>query len=514
MSAPGSVPVPSPAGGFDPIVRMSGICKQYPGVRALWGVSLALYPGEIHALAGENGSGKSTLAKILYGAVRADSGRLEIDGVQREWTSPRQALEQGIVGISQELTLATSLSVAENVLLGRLPRTRFGAIDWKSARRLARHALDELEVHVDPRERVGNLSVELRQEVEIARAISTDFRVLVLDEATSSLSEAATTKLLAKLEQLRLGGAAILFISHRMRELYECADRATVLRDGELVGEYPLPATTEAELVRRMVGRSISDLYDKRSIGQGEVMLSVRHLSAPERGLLDASFDVRRGEILGIAGLVGSGKAELGLALGGAIRSQGEVTLDGAPLRLDTPWRAQRAGLAFVPDDRKRDALLPTRTVQHNMSIAWLSELVRSGIVGARAERRMARAAADRFAVRTRSLDARVTELSGGNQQKVVLSRWFSLDHRVLVLSEPTRGIDVGAKSEVYGFIQDMAQEGRAIVMISSELPELLGVADRILVMFHGRIRGAFDAATATEEDVAHVALTGSGVTS
>ena len=499
-----------PAGDALPVVRMSGICKEYPGVRALEGVSLVLYPGEIHALAGENGSGKSTLAKILYGAVRADSGRMEIDGVAREWASPRQALEHGIVAISQDLTLAASLSVAENVLLGRLPRSRFGTIDWRAARRLAREALDQLDVHVDPRARVGDLGVELRQEVEIARAISTDFRVLVLDEATSSLSEAATAKLLAKLEELRRGGSAILFISHRMRELYQCADRATVLRDGELVGEFPLPVTTEGELVRSMVGRPIGDLYDKRVVEQGDVLLSVRHLSAPERGLIEASFDVRSGEIVGIAGLVGSGKSELGLALGGAITANGEIAVDGRPVRLDTPWRAQKAGVAFVPDDRKRDALLPTRTVQHNMSIAWLSEFVRSGLLNARSERRMARTAADRFAVRTRSLDARVTELSGGNQQKVVLSRWFALEHRVLVLSEPTRGIDVGAKSEIYGFIQDMADEGRAIVIISSELPELLGVADRILVMFRGRIRGAFDAASATEEEIAHVALTGS----
>jgi ABC-type sugar transport system ATPase subunit len=492
-----------------PLIRMTRISKQYPGVRALDGVSLVLLPGEIHALAGENGSGKSTLAKILYGAVRADAGSVEVDGAEAVWTSPRQALDQGIVGISQELTLAPTLTVTENVLMGRLPRWRSRMIDWRVAHRAAREALDQLEVRVDTRARVGDLSIELQQEVEIARALSAEPRVLILDEATSSLSEAATTRLLTKLEQLRDQDVAILFISHRMRELYQCADKVTVLRDGELVGEFPLPATSAGELVRRMVGRPITDLYHRRSVKRGDVLLSVENLSAPAHALWQATFEVRGGEILGIAGLVGSGKAELGLALGGAIPAQGQIAVEGRRVRIDSPRRAQAAGIAFVPDDRKRQAMLPTRTVQHNMSIAWIDRLAVGGVIRVRSERRMARAASERFAVRTRSLDAPVTQLSGGNQQKVVLSRWFTVDHRVIVLSEPTRGIDVGAKSEIYGFIQDMAEQGRAIVMISSELPELLGVADRILVMFRGRIRGEFDARTATEEQVAHVALTG-----
>ena len=493
-----------------PVVRMTRISKQYPGVRALDGVSLTLFPGEIHAVAGENGSGKSTLAKILYGAVRQDEGRIEVDGAEVNWGSPRQALDEGIVAISQELTLAPSLSVAENVLMGRLPRTQLRTVDWGAAHRAARAALDQLDVRVDTRARVGDLSIELQQEVEIARALSAEPRVLVLDEATSSLSEAATSKLLAKLLELRQRGVAVLFISHRLRELYDCADKATVLRDGQLVGELPLPATSSGELVRRMVGRPISDLYHRRFIDRGDVLLAVNGLAAPEHDLFSATFEVRAGEIVGIAGLVGSGKAELGLALGGAIPAEGEVLVAGRRVRVDTPRRAQAAGIAFVPDDRKRQALLPTRTVQHNMSISWIDHLGVAGVVKVRAERRMARAAAQRFAVRTPSLDSIVTQLSGGNQQKVVLSRWFTGEHRVIVLSEPTRGIDVGAKSELYGFIQELAEQGRAIVMISSELPELLGVADRILVMFRGRIRGEFDARRATEEEVAHVALTGS----
>jgi ABC-type sugar transport system ATPase subunit len=497
------------AGAAPPAVAMTGISKSYPGVRALIGVSLALRAGEIHALAGENGSGKSTLAKILYGAVRPDAGRIELGGEPVALTSPRAAQERGIVAISQELTLAPTLTVAENVLLGRLPRTRLGWIDWPAARRQARSALDELDVHVDPRARVGDLSVELQQEIEIARAISAESGVLVLDEATSSLSEAATTRLLTKLEQLRRRGVAILFITHRLAELYQCADRVTVLRDGHRVGEFPLPTTPESQLVRSMVGRPVSDLYRKRRVAQGEPLLAVSGLGTPDGSLRDVGFELRRGEILGVAGLVGSGKAELGLALGGAIHATGEVTVRGAPARLGSPRRALASGIAFVPDDRKRLALLLPRSVQENLSLAWLARLARLGVLNIRRERRMAEESVTRFAVRTRSLDALVRELSGGNQQKVVLGRWFTLGLDVVVLSEPTRGIDVGAKSEVYGFIQELAEAGKGVVMISSELPELLGVADRILVMFRGRVRAEFESAGATEEQVAHVAVTG-----
>ncbi len=509
LEAAGATATQNTATERAPVVRMTGVSKQYPGVRALNQVSLVLFPGEIHALAGENGSGKSTLAKILYGGMRPDAGRIEVDGVEASWTSPRQALEHGIVGISQELTLAPTLSVAENVLMGRLPRTPAGMIDWRAAHRAAREALAQLEVGVDTHARVADLSIELQQEIEIARALSAEPRILVLDEATSSLSEAATTRLLAKLGELRARGAAILFISHRLRELYQCADRVTVLRDGQLVGDFPLPAMPAGELVRRMVGRPLTDLYHRRPARHGDTLLSVQNLAAPAHGLWNATFDVRFGEILGIAGLVGSGKAEVGLALAGAIPGEGEVLIDGQTVRIDSPRRAQAAGIAFVPDDRKRQAMLPTRTVQHNMSIAWIDRLAVAGVIRMRSERRMARSASQRFSVRTRSLDALVTELSGGNQQKVILSRWFAADHSVIVLSEPTRGVDVGAKSEIYGFIQDLAAQGRAIVMISSELPELLGVTDRILVMFRGRVRGEFDARTATEEEVAQVALTG-----
>jgi ABC-type sugar transport system ATPase subunit len=489
-----------------PLVRMTGISKRFPGVVALDDVDFELLPGEIHALAGENGSGKSTLMKILYGAYQPDAGTIEVDGRPVAFSGPRAAIEHGIVAISQELTLAPTLTVAENVLMGRLPR-RGRIVDWVAMHRRARSALEELGVHVDSRARVGDISIELQQEVEVARAVSADSRVLVLDEATSSLSESATRRLIDRIEQLRARGVAIVFVSHRLRELYDCCSRVTVLRDGKLIGTVPLAGTDERALVGMMVGRDITDLFDKRSVARGDAVLSVRGLSTEDGSVLDASFEVRAGEIVGVAGLVGCGKSELALALGGGVRSRGEVRVRSGEARLRSPRGAKRAGIGFVPEDRKRSAILPTRSVQQNLSAAWTSRLSRYGVLNVATERRMAAESVERFGVKTPSLASSIVKLSGGNQQKVVLGRWFALSPDVVVLSEPTRGIDVGAKSEVYRLIQDMAEAGSGILMVSSELPELLGLADRILVMFRGRIEAEFDAAEATEEEIAAVAF-------
>jgi ribose transport system ATP-binding protein len=487
---------------------MRGIRKDFPGVRALDDVDLEVRASEIHALAGENGSGKSTLAKILYGALTPDTGTVEIDGEPVTFANPRQAIRHGVIAISQELTLAPTLTVAENILMGRLPR-RGRFVDWREANRCALEALAELGVAVDPNRRVGALSVELQQEVEVARAVSAHPRVLVLDEATSSLSEAATERLLHRLEQLRARGVAILFISHRLRELYQCASRATVLRDGRLVGTAPLPETPERRLVGMMVGREITDLFNKRTIAPGRPALVVEGLSTEDGAVREASLEVREGEIVGLAGLVGCGKTELGLAIAGAVPSTGDVRVLGEDVRLRSPRDAIRSQIGFVPEDRKRSAILPTRSVGKNLSLAWMKKLTRLGLINLAEERRLGQSTVRRFSVRTPSLATQIVNLSGGNQQKIVLGRWFALAPRVVVLAEPTRGIDVGAKSEVYGFIQEMAAEGAAILMVSSELPELLGLADRILVMFRGHIAAEFDPQTTDEEQIAHVALGG-----
>lgn len=493
-----------------PLVRMRGITKHFPGVVALHKVDLDLYPGEVHALVGENGSGKSTLCKCLYGLHSPDEGTIEIDGTIREIGSPTRALQLGIAAITQELTLAPTLSVTENILMGRLPMGRFG-IDWKKAHALAREALDQVGAMIDETRQVSSLNVELQQEVEIARAVSTNSRVLILDEATSSLSEDATERLMIKIEQLRSQGVAIVFISHRLKEIFQCCQRATVLRDGELVDVVEVDQTTEGELVSKMVGRTMEDLYGKRPIQIGERLLEVRNLSTVDYSVKNVSFEVRRGEILGLSALVGSGKIQLGKALFGAIPAVGEVTLKGKPVKLGAPIRGMIAGIGFVPDDRKDGALLLCRSVRHNLSLPWMKTgaFSRFGLVRMRAEMALANECMRKFAVRAPSLNTQIVNLSGGNQQKVILARCFAMKPQIVVLAEPTRGIDVGAKSEVYSFIQDLAEQGAGIIMISSELPELLGLADRILVMYQGELCGEYDPRVSSEEDIAHAACTG-----
>ena len=495
-------------GASGPLAELRGIGVRFPGVVALDGVDLTLRAGEVHALTGENGSGKSTLARVINGTVKPGAGTVVFAGQEMEIASPRMALDLGIVSISQELTLAHTLTVAENIFLGRLP-TRRGRVAWRTLRREARTVLDRVGVHVDEMKIVSELSVELQQEVEIARALSCDARLLILDEATSSLSEAATRRLLEVVEEQRKTGVAVLMISHRMPELYAAASIATVLRDGKLVGSVPMPQTPESRLVSMMVGRELGDYYGKRKIEHGEVVMEVRELESADGALRPTSLELRRGEILGVAGLVGSGKAELGLALGGAVACSGSVSVAGKRVALGDPRRTLKGGIGFVPDDRKRAAILPTRSVAENLSIAWAGKLSRYGVLNVREERRMVDEAVARYGVVTASTSNAITTLSGGNQQKVVLGRTFALNVDVLVLSEPTRGIDVGAKSEIYRLMQTAAEQGAGIVLISSELPELLGLADRIVVFFGGEMRGEFSGMEMQEEAIAHVAVTG-----
>jgi ribose transport system ATP-binding protein len=490
------------------LLSVEGIVKRFPGVTALDGVSLELSAGEVVALTGENGSGKSTLSKVIGGLYQADGGRIVIDGEERRLPNPNAALELGIVLISQELTLAPTLSVAENVLLGRMPR-RGGFVDWGEARRRAREVLAELGVHIDVERRVDSLSVELQQEVEIARAISTNARLLILDEATSSLSEKATERLLAIVRELSQRGIAVLMITHRMPELYSSCSRAVVLRDGRLVGEVPLPEAPEREVVRMMVGRELVDYYGSRRARLGETVLSVDGMATHDGVLKPVSFEVRAGEVLGLAGLVGSGKAEIAMALGGAIPAMGEVAVTGRPLRLGSPRRSISAGVGYVPDDRRGAALLPVRSVGENIGLAWLDRMSRAGFMRVGAERREVVKVVAEYGVKTSSLEKRISLLSGGNQQKAILGRQFENGYPVYVLNEPTRGVDVGSKSAIYGYIQRLAEAGAAIVLVSSELPELIGMADRVAVLYQGEIRAVLEGDELTEELMGAYAVSG-----
>jgi ABC-type sugar transport system ATPase subunit len=492
--------------GAGAVVAARGVSKYFGGITALDDATIELVAGEAHALVGENGSGKSTLGKILSGSLQPDAGEVLIDGEPVALSTPSDALDRGIVAITQELTLAPTLSVAENVLLGRLPR-RGGIVQWAAARRQAQSALDAMGLNVDVRRRVGDLSIEQRQEVEIARALSTPARVVIVDEATSSLSEQAVRRLLARLDALRREGTSVLFVSHRLPEIYAINQRATVLRDGRYVGTFDLAETSARTLVHQMVGREISDLYNKRTLTKGDPALTVSGLTTFDGTVSDVSFDVRAGEIVGIAGLVGCGKSEVGLALAGALEWDGSVAVAGRAVRVRTPRDAIDNGMVFVPEDRKRSALFPTRTTGQNLSVAWGGRTSRVGVVNRAAERKLIADSMQRFIVRASSPGQPVVQLSGGNQQKVVLARWLMEDPAVVVLSEPTRGVDIGAKSEVYRLIQDTAERGAGVLVISSEMPELLGLADRILVMLHGRIVGEFDREDATEEGIVELAL-------
>ena len=496
-----------------PVLAVENVTKVFPGVVALSEVSLQIHAGTVHALTGENGSGKSTLARIINGSLRPEVGQVFLDGAPVTFTSPSDALAAGIVTISQEITLASDLSVAENISLGRLPHRRLGAVRWGEVHSRARQVLADLEFDVDSKAKVSSLSLELRQQVEIARAVSAGGRILILDEATSSLSEAATRRLLDVVEQQRRAGTAVIMISHRMSEVYSAASVATVLRDGRHVATVSLADTKERELVTMMVGRELGDYYGKRAVGIGEVVMTVTDLATTDGSLEPTSLTLRRGEIVGVAGLVGSGKAEFGAALGGAVEATGTVEVTGTRVKLGSPAAARRRGIGFVPDDRKKSALLLNRSVAENFSLAWRTRVAARGVVNGRREQRLVAESVARYGVVASSASTLIATLSGGNQQKVVLGRVLDLQPAVLVLSEPTRGVDVGAKSEIYQLLQNAVENGAGILLISSELPELLGVCDRIIVFYRGQVVGEFSGDGMNENTIAHAAVSGSGDT-
>ena len=483
------------------LVEIRGMTKAFPGVQALLGVDLDLRAGEVHAVVGENGAGKSTLMKIVAGVYRPDSGSIRLGGVPILNESPRQALERGISMIHQELNLAPNLSVAENVFLGRAP-TRGGLIDWRRLYADVEALADRLGIDLDVRARVDELSVARQQMVEIAKALSLDARVIIMDEPTSALTERETEALFDIIARLKSHGVAVVYISHRLDEIFRVADRVTVLRDGRLVGTLPIAQATQPQLIGMMVGRELTTLFPKESVEIGDPFLEVRHLRR-KGALEDISFVLRRREILGLAGLVGAGRTELVRVLFGADPLDGgEILLEGRPVRIRRPRDAIRLGMGFVTEDRKLQGLVLGMNVRENETLASLAQVSKLGFLNLGRERTLAARLVEQLGVRTPSVEQEVANLSGGNQQKVVIAKWLATRARILILDEPTRGIDVGAKAEVHALMSRLASQGVSILMISSELPEILGMSDRILVMRQGRLSGEFTRDQASQEAI------------
>jgi len=484
----------------EPAVRFEGITRRFPGVQALTDVSLEIAAGSCHALCGENGAGKSTLGKILAGIHTPDAGRMVIQGREVRFTSPHDALAAGVGMVHQELAFCENLSVAENLCLGDLP-TRRGLLDRDAMGRRAEAMLAEIGTALDVRQRVGSLTIGQQQMVQIAHAVSGGARIIVFDEPTSSLSQVEAERLYELIGRLTTRGVACIYVSHRMSEVFRLCDTVSVLRDGQHVGTRPLAGLAEHELVQMMIGRPLAE-YAPRPEGLvlGDEVLRVEHLASPGK-FEDISFSLRAGEVLGIAGLVGAGRSELAQAIFGLdpVR-QGEIRLAGQPVRVDTPAAAIALGLGLVPEDRKRQGIVPQESAEHNASLAILRRLSRFSWLLRREERAVVADFFDRLRIRASSPDAIVAGLSGGNQQKVVLARWLAAASRVLILDEPTRGVDVGAKAEIHALIGDLAAHGTAILLISSELPELLSLSTRILVLRTGRAVGELARDEATQD--------------
>ena len=492
------------AGTKELVVRLRGVSKEFPGVKAVDRVDLEILPGEVHALAGENGAGKSTLMKILSQVERPTEGELQISGEKVAFHGPGYAQSLGVAMVYQEFALAPHLSVAENLFLGREP-ARAGFINRRSEKEKAGELLGRVGLEIDPNRLVSGLTVAEQQRLEIAKALAIEAKVIILDEPTATLAEREIEGLFEVIQEMASRGIAILYISHRLDEIFRIADRVTVMRDGKVVETKPTSELTEEELVNLMVGREVGNLYPKPEAEIGEVLLRVEEISR-EGVLKDCSFEVRSGEILGFAGLVGAGRTELARAVFGADPvDSGRVELEGREIQVKSPQAAIAAGIGYLTEDRKGAGLALQLGIDHNITLANVP-VAMAGFLDLGAEQRVARDRSEQLDIQAPTIKRKVQVLSGGNQQKVVVAKWLETHARALFFDEPSRGIDVGAKAEMFGLIGDLAKEGRGIVLISSYLPELLNMCDRILVMRDGRVAGVLEREEFSEERIVSLA--------
>lgn len=492
----------------DAVLRLENISKAYDGVQALKRASFELRPGEVHALIGENGAGKTTLVKIITGAISADEGELTVNGAVVTDNSPARAQALGIAAIYQQPALFPELSVAENIALGFESRSLWQAVNWESRRRRAAELLAQVGAKIEVGSEAAELTMPQQQLVEIARALGANARVLIMDEPTASLSEQDTRNLYRVISDLREQGVGIIYISHRLEELSAIADRVTILRDGEIVGTRQMSEVDRPELIRLMVGRDLSAVFPKKEVAAGDVLFELRDFGNQALGLSGINLSARAGEIIGLAGLVGAGRTELASTIFGLQPAHtGEMFLHGKQVRFANPMNAINAGLAYLPEDRRRHGVILDMSIRANVTLASLKEFSRRGWFDFGREANVAADYARRFAIKTPSIFSHVSTLSGGNQQKVALSRWLATRPSVLILDEPTQGIDVGAKAEIHALMSELASQGVAIIMISSDLPEVLGMSDRIAVMKGGTISGVLSREEATQEKILALAL-------
>ncbi len=494
------------------ILRMQGIRKTFPGVVALDNVNLDVRSGTVHSLMGENGAGKSTLMKCLIGMYTPDEGTVELAGDIVRFKDTKDGLEHGISMIHQELSPVPEMMVAENIWLGREPRGRLGLLSPSAMFRKTRELFDEWKIDIDPRARMKDLTVSKQQMVEIAKAISYDAKIIIMDEPTSAIPEREVAHLHGMIKRLTDFGVAIIYITHKMDEVFRISDDITVFRDGKHVGSYPAKELDRDKLIKLMVGRELTDLFPKEEAEIGEVVLSVQGLN---RGAVvkDVSFELHRGEILGLAGLMGAGRTEVLETIFGIEKADsGEIVLNGRALRIKQPSDAIRAGMALLTEDRKLNGIMGVLSVRDNITAAALPRYSPRGVLHVGEMRKDSEDQREKLRIKTPSLSQLIKNLSGGNQQKALISRWLLTVPDVLMIDEPTRGIDVGAKSEIHRLMSMLAQEGKAIIMVSSELPEVLGMSDRILVMHEGRISGELSREEANQESVMHLATGGDEV--